>query len=51
MKKFLATLLALIMVLSLAACGGSKEETPAPEAPEQTEALPPLTEGRPDLHP
>ena len=38
MKKFLATLLALIMVLSLAACGGSKEETPAPEAPEQTEA-------------
>ena len=38
MKKFLATLLALVMVLSLAACGGSKEETPTPEAPEQTEA-------------
>ena len=29
MKKFFATLLALVMALSLVACGGSKEE-PAP---------------------
>ncbi|MCQ2507381.1 MAG: substrate-binding domain-containing protein, partial [Dorea sp.] len=31
-KKLLAVLLAGAMVLSLAACGGSKEEAPAPEA-------------------
>ena len=32
MKKFFATLLALVMALSLVACGGSKEEpAPAPE--------------------
>ena len=39
MKKFLAMLLALVMVLSLAACGGSKtEEKPAePEKPTETE--------------
>jgi len=37
MKKFLSLLLALIMVLSLAACG-AKEEAPAEEAPaEETE--------------
>ena len=29
MKKFLAMLLALVMVLSLAACGGDKAEEPA----------------------
>ena len=34
MKKFLALLLALVMVMSLAACGGSDKpaETKAPEA-------------------
>ena len=39
MKKFFALLLTLAMVLSLAACGGKKEEAPAEEAkePEQTE--------------
>ena len=31
MKKFLALTLTLVMVLSLAACGGKKEETPAPD--------------------
>ncbi|MDD3346963.1 BMP family ABC transporter substrate-binding protein [Oscillibacter sp.] len=36
MKKFLATLLALTMVLGLAACGGKKTEAPA-ETPEKTE--------------
>ena len=35
MKKILAMLLALVMVLSLAACGGAPAETPA-EAPEAT---------------
>ena len=34
MKKFLAMLLALVMVLSLAACGGKKEAPAAPAAPE-----------------
>ena len=35
MKKIIALLLALVMVLSLAACGGEKTpvETKAPEAP------------------
>ena len=39
MKKLFALLLTLAMVLSLAACGGKKEEAPAEEAkePEQTE--------------
>ncbi len=39
MKKFLAMTLALVMALSLVACGGSKEEAPAEETkePEQTE--------------
>ena len=38
MKKFLAMLLALVMVLSLAACGGSKTEAPAEtEKPTETE--------------
>ena len=38
MKKFLAMLLALVMVLSLAACGGKKTEEPAKtEEPTQTE--------------
>ena len=40
MKKFLAMLLALTMVLSLAACGGNgaAETTAAPESPETTAA-------------
>ena len=33
MKKLLCIALALIMVLSLAACGGAKTEAPAAEAP------------------
>ena len=33
MKKIIAVLLALVMVLSLAACGGTAEEPKAPEAP------------------
>ena len=38
MKKFWAMLLALTMILSLAACGGSKEEAPAKtEEPAATE--------------
>ena len=37
MKKFLAMLLALTMVLSLAACG-AKNETPAPTAAPVVEA-------------
>ena len=42
MKKFLAMLLALTMVLALAACGGKKEETPAPA---ETPAEAPAEEG------
>ena len=41
MKKLIAMLLALVMVLSLAACGASEPaatEAPAPEAPAATEA-------------
>ena len=40
MKKFLSLLMALAMTLSLAACGGSKEEAPAEttDAPAETEA-------------
>ena len=38
MKKFLAMILALVMSLSLVACGGSKEETkPTEEKPTETE--------------
>ena len=42
MKKFVCTLLALIMALSLVACGAKEEETPAPEKEEapQTEQAP-----------
>ena len=38
MKKILALLLVLAMALSLVACGGSKTEAPAAEAPEAAEA-------------
>ena len=37
MKKFLALTLTLVMVLSLAACGGKKAETPAAPAEENKE--------------
>ena len=37
MKKYLAMLLALVMTLSLAACGGEKAEDPAKEDPAATE--------------
>ncbi len=40
MKKLLALLLAMLMVLSLAACGGTAEEAPAPEAAPAEEAAP-----------
>jgi peptide/nickel transport system substrate-binding protein len=33
MKKLIALLLALVMVLSLVACGGTQEETPTTDAP------------------
>ena len=38
MKKFFACLLAIIMLVSLTACGGSKEEAKAPAADTKTEA-------------
>ena len=43
MKKILAMLLALVMVLSLAACGGA--QTPATEAPAATPTEAPAVEG------
>ncbi len=42
MKKILAMLLAVVMVLSLAACGGDKPEPSQPSTPSNTE--PPATE-------
>ncbi|MBQ8622193.1 MAG: hypothetical protein IJ422_07760 [Oscillospiraceae bacterium] len=45
MKKLIALLLAAVMVLSLAACGGSSEtETKAAEAPAETTAAAEMTE-------
>ena len=41
MKKFLALLLAMMMVLSLAACGEKKEEAPAQTAPSQEQSQTP----------
>ena len=38
MKKYLPLLLALCLAFSLTACGGSKEEAPAPAAKEETSA-------------
>ena len=38
MKKFLSLMLAMIMALSLIACGGSKEEAPAAKEETKTEA-------------
>ena len=52
MKKFLALLMTMAMVLSLAACGGSKEEAPAqtnePAAAEEPAepAITTVTEGK-----
>ena len=43
MKKFLALTLTLVMVLSLAACGG-KKETPAAPAEENKESAAAQTE-------
>ena len=42
MKKFISLALALVMILSLCACGGSKEESKAPEstAPQQSSSAP-----------
>ena len=40
MKKFFATLLALTMILSLAACGGSKKEEPKQEETKTEETTP-----------
>ena len=37
MKKFLALTLAMLMTLSLVACGGSKTEPPADNSGSQTE--------------
>lgn len=37
MKKFIAMLLATLMVFSMVACGSKKEETPAPEKPAETQ--------------
>ena len=48
MKKFLALLLTLVMVLSLAACGSKPAETPADETPDastETPAEEPAAEG------
>jgi len=42
MKKFISLALALVMILSLCACGGTKEESKAPEsqAPQQSTSAP-----------
>ena len=40
MKKFLALVLSVVMVLSLVACGETKTEAPADTTPEQTETTP-----------
>ncbi|MBQ0134236.1 MAG: hypothetical protein KBS46_03805, partial [Clostridiales bacterium] len=47
MKKFIAMLLALVMVLSLCACGGTKEETKTeePAAEESAAEAPAETAG------
>ncbi|MDE6454367.1 MAG: extracellular solute-binding protein, partial [Dysosmobacter sp.] len=50
MKKFLATLLALVMVLSLAACGGDKggETTPPADSGSSQTTTPPADSGSGD---
>ena len=47
MKKLIAMLLALVMVLSLAACG-AKEEAAAPAAPAETQAAAPAAPAAPE---
>ena len=42
MKKFLALVLSVVMVLSLVACGETKTEAPADTTPEQTETATPV---------
>ena len=44
MKKFVSLMLCLIMVLSLAACGAKKEETPAAPAPSAPAASAPAAD-------
>ena len=48
MKKFLALALALIMVLSLVACGGSKKEEPKQEETQTEETTTPETPAEPE---
>ena len=37
MKRFLILLLALLLTVGMIACGGKRENTPAPEQPSETE--------------
>jgi len=46
MKKFLAMMLALVMVLSLAACGAKQEEAPAEETPIEEAGLTTVAAGK-----
>ena len=45
MKKLLSILLVLGMILSLAACGGSKSEAPAADAPAASDSSEPIVIG------
>lgn len=46
MKKFLALMLALVMVLSLAACGAKQEEAPAEEPPVEEAGITTVAAGK-----
>jgi len=46
MKKFLALMLALVMVLSLAACGAKQEEAPAEETPVEEAGITTVAAGK-----